>query len=341
MYNKWPRADGGRATGGIDVQRALTGIKPTGNVHLGNYLGMIRPALELQQRYAAYYFVADYHALTTVENAAALRTSSREIVASFLACGLDPERTTLFKQSAIPEVCELAWILGCTTPAGQLERAHAVKAARDGGFEVNVGTWYYPILMAADILLYDSAVVPVGRDQKQHVEIARDIAVKMNFRCGDGTLVVPEPKIQEDVAVVPGLDGRKMSKSYGNEIPLWTPAKQLRKLVMRIVTDSRGVDDVKDPDNDNTFALYKLFASADQVSELRARYLAPGLGYGHAKQELFDVLDAHLAPKREAYDDWMNRPADLDDILSTGAKRAREAANLTLGRVRDRVGLTG
>lgn len=322
------------------MQRALTGIKPTGNVHLGNYLGMIRPALDLQDRYAAFYFIADYHALTSVEDGQTLRRASREIAATFLAVGLDPRRTVLFRQSAVPEVCELAWILSCTIPTGVLERGHAVKAARDGNLEVNVGTWFYPVLMAADILLYDSAVVPVGRDQKQHVEIARDIAIKVNHRYGDDTLVVPAPSIRDDVAVVPGLDGKKMSKSYGNEIPLWAEPKALRKLVMRMVTDSRGVDDVKDPDTCNVFALYKLFATPAQVEDLRGRYLRPGMGYGHAKQELFEVLDGHLAPMRERFRDLMEHPNHLEEILDDGARRARTAAATTLARIRDRSGLT-
>lgn len=322
------------------MQRALTGIKPTGNVHLGNFLGMIRPALDLQDRYSAFYFIADYHALTSIDDPNELRRASREIAATFLACGLDPARTVLFRQSAIPEVCELAWILGCTMSVGQLERGVAVKAAQAGGIDVNVGTWYYPVLMAADILLYDSAIVPVGRDQKQHVEVARDLAIKVNHRFGDGTLQVPAPSIRDEVAVVPGLDGRKMSKSYGNEIALWTEPKQLKKQVMRIVTDSRGVDDVKDPDTCNVFQLYRLFATPAQVEELRARYQRPGLGYGHAKQELFDVLDATLAPFREKYHSYLNNSTMLEGILADGAARARAAGATTLERVRDRVGLT-
>lgn len=322
------------------MQRALTGIKPSGNVHLGNYLGSIRPALALQDRYSAYYFIADYHALTTVEDGETLRRITREVAASYLACGLDPSRTVLFRQSAVPEVCELAWVLGCVIPTGVLERGHAIKAAREDGKEPNVGTWYYPVLMAADILLYDSAIVPVGRDQKQHVEIARDIALKMNFRYGDDTLVVPEVSIRDDVAVVPGLDGRKMSKSYGNEIPLWAPPKQLRKTIMRIVTDSRGVEEPKDPDTDNVFALFKLFASPTRVEDLRNRYLQGGLGYGVAKQELFEVLDAEIAEARDRYHDWIDHPHRLDEVLAIGADRARQAAHQTLKRVRERVGLT-
>ncbi|MCO4743947.1 MAG: tryptophan--tRNA ligase [Proteobacteria bacterium] len=321
------------------MQRALTGIKPTGDVHIGNYLGSIRPALGLQERHQAYYFIADYHALTSVFDAAKMRAHTRETAATWLAFGLDPEKTVLFKQSAIPEVCELAWILSCQISQGMLDRGHAVKAARDDDRDINAGTLFYPVLMAADILLYDSNVVPVGQDQKQHVEMTRDMALKMNHRFGEGTLVVPEVAIQKDVATVPGLDGRKMSKSYGNQIALWLPPKKLRKTVMRIVTDSRGIDEVKDPDSCNVFNLYKLFASDAQVASLRARYLAPGLGYGHAKQELFEAIDVVLAEPRERYNEWMAHPDRLDEVLDAGAARARVAAQEVLLRVRDRVGL--
>ncbi len=322
------------------MKRALTGIKPTGQVHLGNLLGAIRPALGLQQTFDSFYFIADYHALTSVEDAAALRQATRETTATWLALGLDPERTVLFQQSAVPEVCEWAWILGCLIPMGMLDRGHAVKAARDGGFDPNVGTMYYPVLMAADILLYDSTIVPVGRDQKQHVEMARDMAIKANHRYGEGTLVVPDVSIQEEVAVVPGLDGRKMSKSYGNQIPLWAPEKQLRKLIMRIETDSLGVEDPKDPDTSNIYNLYKLFATPEQTANLRERYLAPGMGYGTAKQELFEAVNAQLAGPRESYEEWMAHPSRLDEVLAAGAERARKAANQTLTRIRTRVGLT-
>ena len=319
--------------------RSLTGIKPTGEIHLGNYLGALRPALALQERFTAYYFVADYHALTSSTDPQELRRASRVIAASFLAFGLDPAANVLFRQSDIPEVCELTWILACQIPPGQLDRGHAVKAARDAGRDINVGTWLYPVLMAADILLYDSDIVPVGADQRQHVEVARDIAIKMNHHYGEGTLRVPEVSIQERGAAVPGLDGRKMSKTYNNAIALWQTSKQLRKQIMRIVTDSRGVEDPKDPDTDTTFQLYELFASPEQVSEMRRAYLAGGLGYGHAKQALFEALDAHLAEPRDRFHHWMNDPAALDDVLHDGAARARSAARQTLARVRERIGL--
>lgn len=321
------------------MRRSLTGIKPTGDVHVGNWLGAIEPAKQLTSSFESFYFIADYHAMTSVRDADQLRASSREVAATWLALGLDPEKTVIWRQSAVPEVQELAWILACQASTGVLERGHAVKAAKDGNQEVSIGTWFYPILMAADILLFDTDVVPVGQDQKQHIEVTRELARKVNHQFGEGTLVVPEPLIQENVATIPGLDGRKMSKSYGNTIPLWLPPKKLRKLVMKIVTDSRGVDDIKDPDSDNIFNLYKLLATPEQVADLRERYLKPGMGYGHAKQELFEVLDGLLSEPRDRYNAWLQDPDGLEDVLSQGANKARVAANATMSRVRERVGL--
>jgi tryptophanyl-tRNA synthetase len=322
-------------------KRVLTGIQPSGTLHLGNYLGAIRPAIELQRSFDAFYFIADYHALTSVKDPEILRQTSLEIAATLLALGLDTERTALFRQSAVPEVAELAWILSCQVPVGMLERGHAVKAAQDGGRDVSAGTWFYPVLMSADILLYGTNLVPVGKDQKQHVEIARDIALKVNHNYGDDTLVVPDVMISEVVGVVPGTDGRKMSKSYGNILPLWESPEARRKRVMKIVTDSKGVDDVKDPDSDNIFNLYKLFATPEQTAALAARYRAPGMGYGHAKQALFEVLEHELAAPRERYNDWMAHPERIEAALDRGAELARRAAVVTLSRLRSRVGLTG
>jgi len=330
------------------VQRALTGIKPTGNAHIGNWLGAIRPALELSQKFDAYYFIADYHALTTVNAISAgpgsdapalLRQSSREHAAGWLALGLDVERAVLFRQSAIPEVQELTWILACHAGMGVMERGHAVKSAKDAGKHINVGTWMYPLLMAADILLYDTHIVPVGKDQKQHLEICRDLAKAFNVHYGENTLVVPEVHIREDVGTIPGMDGRKMSASFGNEIPLWLSAKKLRKMVMRITTDSRGVDEVKDPDTCNVFNLFKLVAPPEHTENLRERYMKPGMGYGHAKQELYEVLDRLLSEPRERYHAWLADPDGLEDVLADGAKRAKVAADATLSRVRHAVGL--
>jgi len=321
------------------VKRSLTGIKPTGNVHVGNWLGSIRPALELAKTYDAFYFIADYHAMTTMTDGDTLRRHTYETAATWLAFGLDPSRTVLFRQSAVPEVCELAWMLSCQMPVGMLERGHAVKAAKDDDREINAGLMYYPVLMAADILLYDSNIVPVGKDQKQHVEICRDLAAKVNHAWGEGTLVVPEVQIQEDVAVVPGLDGRKMSKSYGNEISLWLSSKELKKRIGRIVSDSTPVEAPKNPDTDTTFALYKALAPADKTEDLRQRYIRGGYGYGHAKQELFEVMDTLLAEPRERYHAWLADPARIESVLEDGARRARVAAERTLLRLRQRAGV--
>jgi tryptophanyl-tRNA synthetase len=321
------------------VRRALTGIQPSGRIHLGNYLGSILPALELQRDHRSVYFIADLHALTTTRDPARLRVATREIAATFLALGLDVEAQCLFRQSDVPEVCTLAWILACQVPVGVLDRGHAVKAAKDDHREVNAGTLFYPVLMSADILLYDANVVPVGKDQKQHVEIARDMALKMNHHYGEGTLVVPEVAIREEVGVVPGLDGRKMSKSYDNSIPLWSTSKELCKTVMKVVTDSLPMEAEKNPDTDNVFNLFRLFASPEQRDALAARYRAGGLGYGHAKQELFEILDAHLADPRARYDALMADPGAIDAVLAAGAEKARSHATVTLDRVRRAVGL--
>lgn len=318
--------------------RSLTGIKPTGTPHLGNLLGAIRPALALQDRYDAFYFVASYHALTTLQDAAEMRRQILEVAATWLALGLDPTRTALFRQQDVPEVCELAWILSCVTGKGMLDKAHAFKDAEARGRELNVGVYTYPVLMAADILIFDSDVVPVGKDQKQHVEIARDIALRFNDRFGE-TLRLPEPLIRDEVATIPGLDGQKMSKSYGNAIEIFLPPKQLRKKIMSIQTDSIPLEEPKNPDTCNVFALYKLFASPEQTADLAGRYRAGGLGYGHAKQELFEVMDATLAESRERYFEFLAHPEPLLDVLSAGAARARAVARATVDRVRDRVGV--
>lgn len=321
--------------------RALSGIKPTGTPHLGNYFGMIQPAISLQDTHEAFYFVADYHALTTGRDPAVLRRASHEITATFLACGLDPKRATFFRQSDVPEVVELAWHLACVTSYGLIQRAHAYKAAEQKG-ELNAlstGTVFYPVLMAADILLYDSDVVPVGKDQVQHVEMTQDMATHLNGIYGE-CLRRPEPLVRAEVQTVIGTDGQKMSKSYGNTIEIFLSDKQLKKAVSGIKTDSAAVEDAKDPTGDNVFNLYKLVAGAAQVDEMAAQYRAGGYGYGHAKMALHEALVAHLGPARERYHDLMNRPADLDDVLAQGATRARAIGRGVLDRVRSRVGLT-
>ena len=319
--------------------RSLTGIQPSGVPHIGNLKGMIEPALALQATHEPFYFIASYHALTTLKDPERLREYQREAALSFLAFGLDTDITTLFLQQDVPEVCELSWILACHVNTGVLERAHAYKAARDAGREINLGTFSYPVLMAADILIYDSHHVPVGKDQKQHVEMARDMAAGFNHRYGAEVFVLPEPLIRDEVATVPGIDGRKMSKSYDNTLPLFLPPKKLRKRVMKVVTDSKGLEDVKDPDTCNVFALYKLFASADQQAELAARYRAGGLGYGHAKQALFEAMDRFLAEPRERYAELAADPRAVDEVLAQGAEKARDVAQATLSRVRGAVGL--
>ncbi|MBP7276524.1 MAG: tryptophan--tRNA ligase, partial [Kiritimatiellae bacterium] len=259
--------------------RILSGIQPSGKLHLGNYFGMMRPALDLQERGEAFLFIADYHALTSVQDPAALRESVRDVALDFLACGLDPERTAFYRQSDLPEVNELAWLLSTVTPMGLLERCHSYKDKLAKGLAPNHGLFAYPVLMAADILIVQSDLVPVGRDQKQHVEVTRDIAIKFNHAFGE-TFRIPEPSILSQVAVVPGLDGQKMSKSYGNTLEIFGDPKETRARVMRIVTDSRGLEEPKDPTTCNVFAVWRLFARDDEIAEMEARYRAGGLGYG-------------------------------------------------------------
>jgi tryptophanyl-tRNA synthetase len=326
-------------------KRSLTGIKPSGTLHVGNVLGAVRPALELAADYDAFYFIADYHSLTGTHGER-MRRWTYEVAAAWLALGLDPERVTFYRQSDLPEVFELQWILSCFAGKGLLNRAHAYKAAVDANREagrdpddgVNMGLFNYPVLMAADILLFSADVVPVGRDQRQHVEIARDIANSVNVAVGEQVLHLPEALIDEQVHTIPGMDGRKMSKSYDNVIPAFSEPKALRKLVMKIVTDSTPVEDPKDPDNDNVFALFRLFASAAEAAALAGRYRAGGMGYGEAKQELFEVLERELGPARERYDEWMANPQSIDEILDAGAERARELATPLMERLRDAVG---
>ena len=324
----------------MSLPRALTGIQPSGIPHVGNLKGMIEPALGLQETHAPFYFIASYHALTTVRDADRLRQHQFEAAATFLAFGLDPERTALFLQQDVPEVAELAWILSCITNQGLLERAHAYKAARDAGKDINVGTFCYPVLMAADILIYDSNHVPVGKDQKQHVEMARDMAQRFNDRYGE-VFVLPEPMIREEVATVPGLDGRKMSKSYDNTLPLFLPPKALRKRVMKVVTDSTSVEDPKDPETCNVFGLYKLFAEKKAQVDLAARYRAGGMGYGDAKQALFEAMEARLAQPRDRYEALVGQPEQVEAVLVQGAERARGVARATMDRVRGACGLQG
>lgn len=326
---------------------ALTGIKPSGVPHVGNWLGAILPALELAERpdTNAAYFIADYHALTSVRDASDLRAMTYDVTATWLAFGLDPSRTLVYRQSDIPEVFELSWLLACMTPKGFMNKAHAYKAARDQNIAdgqdedagVNMGLYTYPVLMAADILIVDADLVPVGQDQVQHVEIARDIAQRLNHAFGEGTLHLPEAMIRKEVAVIPGVDGRKMSKSYGNVVPCFAPAKQLRKSVMRIVTDSTGPGEPKDPAASNVFQIHRALLTPPEIEALAERYRG-GLSWGEAKQALADALEERLAAPRARYDAWMARPADMEDLLLAGATRAREVTGRVLDRVRAAVG---
>ncbi len=321
---------------------SLTGVKPTHSApHLGNYLGAIRPALRMAEQFDGMYFIADYHALTSMRDPAALRASIYDVTATWLACGLDPSRTLLYRQSAIPEVFELAWILSCVVATGQLERGHAYKAAVDAGEAPNAGTFYYPVLMAADIVLYDCDVVPVGADQRQHVELARDMAARVNHLWGAGTLVVPEVFLS-DAPLVPGLDGKKMSKSLGNSVPLFEDAKSLRKLVMKFVTGSEPLEAPKPSEGTTVFDLYKLVASDTEVEAMRSKLGAGGAyGWGHAKQDLYEAIERELGDKRETYRALRADEARLDATLEEGAAKARVIARRTIDRVRGAIGIDG
>jgi tryptophanyl-tRNA synthetase len=319
------------------VKTSLTGIKPTHQPHLGNYLGAIRPALSLVDRYRTLYFIADYHAVTTVRDAHALRGYIRDVAATWLACGLDPERTLLYRQSDVPEVFELTWVLGCLLATGQLERGHAYKDALARGESPNAGLFNYPLLMAADILLYDTDVVPIGKDQKQHLELTRDVAMRLNHIYGEDTLVVPEALISE-APLVPGTDGQKMSKSAGNGIPLFESPKRLRKVIMGIKTSSEPLDDPKRAEGSTVYELYALIAP-DQAPEMKRKLEAGGYGWGHAKEDLFEAVEAEMDAKREAYLSIRGDEKRLDAVLHTGADEARKIAHTTIQRVRSAVGI--
>jgi tryptophanyl-tRNA synthetase len=318
--------------------RVLSGIQPSGKLHLGNYFGMIRPALALQETHEVYLFIADYHALTTLESADQLRENVRDAALDLLTCGLDPARTVFYRQSDLPEVHELAWLLSTLAPMGLLERCHSFKDKTARGLPATHGLFAYPVLMAADILQIDAERVPVGRDQKQHVEVARDLAGKFNHRFGT-TFRVPEPDIRESVAVVPGTDGQKMSKSYGNTLPLFAPPAAARKAIMSIVTDSTPLEAPKNPDTCTVFALYKLLATPEEQEALAARYRAGGMGYGEAKKALAEKFEAHFAPLRARREALAADPAAVEATLREGAARARAAARDVLARARRAMGL--
>lgn len=319
--------------------RILTGLQPSGKLHIGNYFGAMEPAVRLQQEGEAFYFIADYHAMTSTSAPAALRDNVRDLAIDFLSCGLDPSRATFFRQSDVPEVNELAWILSTVCPMGLLERCHSYKDKVAKGIAANHALFAYPVLMAADILLYDANLVPVGDDQKQHLEVTRDLAGKVNDRFGEGTLVVPEARIRDDVAKVPGLDGQKMSKSYNNTIPIFGEQKKLRKLVMKLATDSTPVEAPKPTENSLIIDLYRLFASESDQARMKADFEAGGFGYGDFKQRLFDAYWDHFAPMRERRAELEKDEAAVAEVLKNGAERAREEASRVLTRVRKAVGL--
>jgi len=318
--------------------RVLSGITSSGECHIGNYFGAIRQYVALQDKGEGIYFIADYHSMTSVRDGAERRRLVREVVLDFLACGLDPERSVLYRQSDLPEVCELTWILSTVTPMGLLERSHAYKDKISQGLSADHGLFAYPVLMAADILIYRSDVVPVGQDQKQHLEMARDIAQRFNHIYGVEVLKLPEPHILEDVAVVPGTDGNKMSKSYDNVIRMFWPEKQLKKAVMGIVTDSTAVEDPKDT-NTPIFQLWSLFASEADRDEMFERARRGGLGYGELKKDLLTRLLEYFGPMRERREDLAKRPGDVEDILASGARRARQLGAPVVAAAREAAGL--
>ncbi len=321
------------------AMRILTGLQPSGKLHVGNYFGAMQPAVQLQEKGEAFYFIADYHAMTSSQDPAALRENVRELAVDFLACGLDPARAVFFRQSAVPEVNELAWILSTLCPMGLLQKCHSYKDKVANGISPNHALFAYPVLMAADILLYDSNQVPVGKDQKQHLEVTRDLAVKLNETYGDGTAVIPEPIIRDDTAVVLGVDGRKMSKSYGNTLPIFGEEKPLKKLIMKIQTDSTPVEEPKPTENSTILALYKLFASESDYQTMIADHQRGGVGYGDLKKRLAEAYWDFFTDMRQRRAEILADPGYVDQVLAAGAGRAREEAAKVLDRVRRAAGL--
>ena len=319
--------------------RILTGLQPSGRLHIGNYFGAIKPAIDAQGEGDGYYFIADYHAMTTTHDPIALRENVRGVAIDFLACGFDPSKGVFFKQSAVPEVNELAWILSTVCPMGLLERCHSYKDKIAKGFSANHALFAYPALMAADILLYDSNVVPVGEDQKQHLEVTRDLVGKINDQYGVGTLVLPTARIREATAKVPGLDGEKMSKCYNNTLPIFGDEKPSKKLIMRIETDSTPVEDPKPTENSIILALYKLFANEPGYQQMITDYQNGGCGYGDFKKRLATAYWDYFAPMRARREELVANPDEVDAVLQAGAQKAREEATKVLDRVRKAVGL--
>lgn len=318
--------------------RILSGIQPSGTLHLGNYFGMMKPAIDLQDKGEALYFIADLHALTTVQDAGALSENIRNVAIDFLACGLDPRKACFFRQSHVPAVTELSWVLSTLTPMGLLERAHSYKDKIARGIAPSHGLFAYPVLMAADILIYDSDVVPVGKDQKQHIEITRDLVIKFNETFGH-TLKLPEPSIREETAVVPGLDGEKMSKSYGNTIGMFETEASLRKKVMSLKTDSTPVEEPKSTENSTILSLYKLVAGAGDFEQMENDFRNGGVGYGDLKKRLFAGIWEFFAPMRKRREEIVNDPTYVAGVLQEGRDKANHIANGVMDRVRGAVGL--
>jgi tryptophanyl-tRNA synthetase len=321
------------------MARILTGIQSSGRPHLGNILGAIKPAIELSKdpKNESLFFIADLHSLTTVKDPEQRKSNTYAVAAAWLACGFDTEHNLFYRQSRVPEVCELTWLLSCFTPFPMLANAHSFKEKSDRLADVNGGVFIYPVLMAADIILYDANFVPVGKDQKQHLEMTRDIAQVFNNQYGE-TFVIPEPIINEEVMIIPGLDGQKMSKSYNNTIDIFLPEKKLRKQVMSIVTDSTPLEDPKDPDTCTVFALYKILASGEETETMRQNYLNGNYGYGQAKQALFELILEKFHQERILYDEYINNLELLENKLRQGEERAREINRIVLNKVRSKLG---
>ena len=322
------------------MSRILTGIQATGTPHLGNLLGAIIPAIELSKNpeNESFLFIANMHSLTQIKNAEELKQNTYQIAAAWLACGLDTEKTYFYRQSDIPEVCELSWYLSCFFPYTRLQLAHSFKDKADRLEDVNAGLFTYPMLMAADILLYDAEIVPVGKDQLQHLEMARDVGARFNHQMGE-VFVLPQAELQKDTKYVPGTDGQKMSKSRGNIINIFLPEKHLKKQVMGIETDSKTLEEPKDPETDKVFALYQLIATPEQTEVLREKYLAGNFGYGHAKTELLNLILERFKTEREKFDYYMNNLSELDTKLEEGAEKTRKIAAETLKRARASLGM--
>jgi len=321
------------------MSRILTGIQSTGRPHLGNLLGAIIPAIHLSRNTdnESFYFIADLHSLTTVREAEVLRQNTYAVAAAWLAFGFDTEKNIFYRQSDVPEVCELTWYLSCFTPYPMLANAHSFKDKSGRLAEVNAGLFTYPVLMAADIILYDANFVPVGKDQMQHLEIARDIANTFNNRYGE-TFVVPQARIDENVMIIPGTNGEKMSKSYGNIIDIFAPDKELKKAIKAIISDSKTLEEVKNPDEDITFKIYSLLAAPEDVENMRQNYLQGNYGYGHAKQALYDLIVTKFAQEREQFNYYINNLPEIDAKLKIGAEKARSIGAKTLQRVREKLG---